>query len=95
MGINIEKPDFDKPREQEGFRAQRAGLGHQAGAERLGLSLWEVAPDRRRTRTTRTSPRKRWWWCWPAGRACARPVGEMEQGEVVAFPRGEAGRIRS
>jgi len=24
MSVNIEKPDFDEPREQEGFRAQRA-----------------------------------------------------------------------
>jgi len=39
MTVNIEKPDFDEPREQEGFRGQRARLSRQAGAERLGLSL--------------------------------------------------------
>jgi hypothetical protein len=44
MTISIEKPDFDEPREQEGFRAQRARISRQAGAERLGLSLWEVPP---------------------------------------------------
>jgi uncharacterized cupin superfamily protein len=44
MGINIEKPNFDEPREQEGFRALRARISRQAGAERLGASLWEVPP---------------------------------------------------
>jgi hypothetical protein len=37
--VNIERPDFDEPREQDGFRAQRARISRQAGAERLGLSL--------------------------------------------------------
>ena len=42
--VNIERPNFDQPREQDGFRARRAGISRQAGAERLGLSLWEVEP---------------------------------------------------
>ena len=37
--VNIERPDFDEPREQDGFRAQRARISRQPGAERLGLSL--------------------------------------------------------
>src|SRR5215212_7256832 len=44
MSVNIERPDYDEQREQDGFRAQRARLSRQAGAERLGLSLWEVPP---------------------------------------------------
>jgi uncharacterized cupin superfamily protein len=44
MPINIERPDFDEPRDQEGFRALRAGIGRQAGAVKLGASLWEVPP---------------------------------------------------
>jgi uncharacterized cupin superfamily protein len=39
---NINEPRFDEPREEPGFRAQRARLGRQAGCERLGLSLWEL-----------------------------------------------------
>ncbi len=93
MGINIEKPDFDKPREQEGFRAQRAGLGHQAGAERLGLSLWEVAPGQA-AYPYHAHLAEEEMVVVLAGRPSLRtPAGwrEMEQGEVVAFPRGEAG----
>lgn len=42
--VKIERPDFDQPRERDGFRCSRAGIGRQAGAERLGVSLWEVPP---------------------------------------------------
>jgi uncharacterized cupin superfamily protein len=42
---NIYDPEFDQDRRApEGFCNQRAFLGRQAGAERLGLSLWELAP---------------------------------------------------
>lgn len=41
---NIKQPSFDEPREHPGYLAQRARLSRQAGSERLGLSLWEVAP---------------------------------------------------
>ena len=38
---NLNDPEFD---EHPGFRCRRARLGRQAGAERLGLSLWEIPP---------------------------------------------------
>ena len=41
---NIERPDFDEPRERDGFRALRARIGRQAGADRIGASLWELPP---------------------------------------------------
>ncbi len=34
--VNIEEPQFDEPREGEGFTCKRARVGRQAGAERLG-----------------------------------------------------------
>jgi alpha-1,2-mannosyltransferase len=40
----MDEPLFDEPREHPGFRALRARLSRQAGAQRLGLSLWELAP---------------------------------------------------
>src|SRR3954447_26826203 len=42
--VNIESAKFDEPRDQAGFIARRARLGRQSGAEKLGLSLWEVDP---------------------------------------------------
>ncbi len=90
---NIEQPEFDEPREFEGFACRRARLGRQAGAERLGASLWELPPGEA---------------AYPyhyhlveeelivvlAGRPSLRgPDGwrELAQGEVVSFPVGEIG----
>ena len=44
---NLGEPEFDEPREVDGFRARRARLGRQLGTERLGVSLWEVEPGQR------------------------------------------------
>jgi uncharacterized cupin superfamily protein len=93
MTVSIEKPDFDEPREQEGFRAQRARISRQAGAERLGLSLWEVPPgqaaypyhahltEEELVIVLEGTPSLRTHDGWR----------ELEQGEVVSFPRGERG----
>ncbi len=41
---NIHDPKFEEPHKHDGFRAKRARIGRQLGAERLGLSLWEIPP---------------------------------------------------
>jgi uncharacterized cupin superfamily protein len=41
---NLNDPEFDEDREHPGFQCRRARLGRQVGAERLGLSLWEIPP---------------------------------------------------
>jgi uncharacterized cupin superfamily protein len=41
---NLNDPQFDEHRDHAGFQCRRARLGRQAGAERLGLSLWEIPP---------------------------------------------------
>ena len=41
---NLYEPEFDGAGEREGFRYRRAKLGAQAGAERLGASLFEIPP---------------------------------------------------
>jgi len=90
---SIHDPDFEETRDHEGFRARRARIGWQVGAQRLGLSVWEVEPGEA---------------AYPyhlhlgeeevlivlAGRPSLRtPQGwrELDEGEVVAFPTGEAG----
>jgi uncharacterized cupin superfamily protein len=91
--VNINQPHFDEPREHAGFLCSRARIGRQAGAQRLGLSLWEVAPGQA---------------AYPyhhhlgeeelvvvlAGRPSLRtPQGwrELAEGEVVSFTRGAQG----
>jgi uncharacterized cupin superfamily protein len=90
---NVNEPEFDEPREQEGFRARRARVGYALKSERLGFSIWEVPPGQA---------------AYPyhlhlteeeavivlAGRPSLRiPSGwrELDEGEIVSFARGEEG----
>lgn len=91
--VNIEQPQYDELRDGEGFTCKRARIGRQAGAERLGVSLWEVEPGQAAypyhlhfteeelviVLEGRPSLRTREGW------------RELEPGEVVSFPRGEQG----
>jgi uncharacterized cupin superfamily protein len=90
---NINDPDFDEPRDTEGFRALRSRLSRQAGSERLGLSLWEVEPgqaaypyhfhyaEEELVLVLEGTPSVRTADGWR----------ELREGEVVAFRRGEGG----
>jgi len=89
----INDPVFDEPREHPGFRCLRARVGRQAGCERLGLSLWELPPgeaaypyhfhltEEELVLVLRGRPSLRTVEGWR----------ELEEGEVIAFLRGEAG----
>lgn len=86
---NISEPVFDEPREHPGFRCLRARLSRQAGSERLGLSLWELPPgesaypyhhhlaEEELVVVLQGRPRLRTPDEWR----------ELQEGEVVAFPR--------
>jgi uncharacterized cupin superfamily protein len=43
-GANLFDPAFDDTSERDGFGSRRARLGRRAGAERLGVSLYELPP---------------------------------------------------
>jgi uncharacterized cupin superfamily protein len=92
-GPNIFDPDFDGGSARPGFSSRRARLGRQAGATRLGASLYELPPDQA---------------TWPyhahlsneemlivlRGRPHLRTVDgwrQLSEGELVAFPTGERG----
>jgi uncharacterized cupin superfamily protein len=90
---NLNEPEFDEHREHPGFRCRRARVGRQVGAERLGLSLWEIPPGEA---------------AYPyhyhlgeeelivvlSGRPSLRAPGgwrELSEGEIVSFLVGEVG----
>jgi uncharacterized cupin superfamily protein len=90
---NVLEPEFDDEPERAGFTYRRARLGRQAGAERLGASLYELPPGEA------TFP-----YHWHSaneellivlhGRPSLRsPDGwrELAEGEVVSFAAGERG----
>jgi uncharacterized cupin superfamily protein len=90
---NINRPEFDEPREHEGFRARRARLGHQVGSELLGASLWEIDPGQA-AYPYHVHLAEEELLVVLAGRPSLRtPEGwrEVDEGEVLWFPRGEAG----
>lgn len=90
---NINEPLFDEPREHDGFRALRARLSRQAGAERLGLSLWELPPGEAAYPYHYHLAEEELLLVLD-GRPTLRTPGEsrdLRAGELVSFPRGERG----
>jgi uncharacterized cupin superfamily protein len=90
---NINAPEYDEPRDRDGFRASRSRLGYQLGTERLGVSLWEV-PSGEAAYPFHYHLAEEELVVVLAGRPSLRtPVGwtELSEGEVVSFPRGEGG----
>jgi uncharacterized cupin superfamily protein len=90
---NLNEPEFDEHRDHPGFQCRRARLGRQVGAERLGLSLWEIPPGQA---------------AYPyhyhfgeeelivilSGRPSLRAPGgwrELGEGEILSFLAGEVG----
>ena len=90
---NINDPLFDEPRETEGFLALRARISRQAGAERLGLSLWEVQPGQAAYPYHFHYAEEELLVILEGRPSLRSPEGwrELEPGEVVSFPRGESG----
>jgi uncharacterized cupin superfamily protein len=91
--INIEQPDYDEPRGGEGFTCRRARISRQAGAERLGLSLWDLPPGQA-AYPYHAHLTEEELVIVLEGRPSLRTAEgwrELAQGEVVPFLRGEAG----
>jgi uncharacterized cupin superfamily protein len=91
--FNLHGDSWDLEEEHGAFQIRDAWVGHHLNAELIGGSLYEVDPGR-----------KLWpyhfhhaneeWLVVVRGRPTLRtPDGErqLEEGDVVCFPRGEAG----
>ena len=91
--MNLNAPDFDEPREVEGFRARRARVGRQLGSQKLGASIWEVGPGQAAYPYHWHLAEEELLVVLEGTPSLRSPDGwrELEQGEVVAFPRGEEG----
>jgi uncharacterized cupin superfamily protein len=90
---NVFDPDWDGERDAGEFKWRRAKLGAQAGSERLGLSLFDVAPGAA-TFPLHAHFHNEELLIVLAGRPTLRTLEEtrtLEPGEVVAFPAGRAG----
>jgi uncharacterized cupin superfamily protein len=90
---NINQPDFDDPRELEGFRARRARLGRQTGASLVGASLWEVPPGEAAYPFHWHVAQEEMVIVLEGDMRLRTPEGwrEVPEGEVLFFPTGEGG----
>jgi uncharacterized cupin superfamily protein len=90
---NVFEPDFDEPREQEGFRALRARIGYQLGCERLGASVWELEPGEAAYPFHYHLSEEELVMVLDGRPSLRTPEGWriLETGEAVSFARGERG----
>jgi uncharacterized cupin superfamily protein len=90
---NLDDPQFDEQRDRDGFRARRARIGHQLGTERLGISQWELPPGEAAYPYHLHLAEEELLIVLSGTPALRTPDGwrDLAEGEVVSFPRGEAG----
>jgi uncharacterized cupin superfamily protein len=90
---NVFEPDFEEEFDREGFAHRGAWLGHRAGAEHLGASLYEVAPGQSNCPYHWHTANEEMLIVLRGTVTLRTPDGERElkEGEVVPFLRGEAG----
>jgi uncharacterized cupin superfamily protein len=86
-------PDFEESSEQPGFSWRRAPLARQAGAERLGASLFELPPGEALFPLHYHLGNEELLIVIEGTPSLRTADGErvLERGEVVSFPRGEEG----
>jgi uncharacterized cupin superfamily protein len=93
---NLQRPDWDAEQDRPPFRWRRARLGRQAGAERLGASLFELPPGGA-TFPFHAHHGNEELLVVVSGRPTLRTIEgerELDEGEVVAFPAGGRGAHR-
>lgn len=90
---NLHGDDWDRTEERPGWRSKGAWVGARIGAELIGGSLYELEPGDR-LYPYHTHHANEEWLLVVKGRPTLRThEGEhdLNEGDVVAFPRGEAG----
>src|SRR3954462_14623490 len=90
---NLFDPEWDGGQERAGFTYRRAKLGSQAGAERLGASLYELPPGEAAFPYHFHSGNEE-LLVIVSGRPSLRTEDgwrELSEGEVVSFARGQKG----
>jgi uncharacterized cupin superfamily protein len=90
---NVYKPDFDEPRDRDGFRAKRARLGRQTGTRQIGASLWEIPPGEAAYPYHYHLVEEELIVVLSGSVRLRSPEGwtPLKEGDVVSFPVGEGG----
>jgi uncharacterized cupin superfamily protein len=92
--VNIADPDFRYDAEDpEGFRSGMARLGKLVGAERTGITVYELPPGQALCPYHYEYGEEEWLLVLEGRPAVRHPEGTdaLEPWDVVCFPRGPAG----
>lgn len=90
---NVLEPEFDADQDRPGFTYRRAKLAQQAGAQHLGVSLYEIPPGEATFPYHAHFANEELLIVLDGTPSLRTPEGwrELEKGEVVAFGAGEEG----
>jgi len=91
--FNLNADEWDRVEEREGWRSKDAWVGARIGSELLGGSLYELEPGDRLW-PYHTHHANEEWLIVVRGRPTLRTAEgarELEEGDVVCFPRGKDG----
>jgi uncharacterized cupin superfamily protein len=90
---NFNSPQFDEPREREGFHVRRARVGQQLRTERLGVSVWEIPPGQAAYPYHYHLGEEELVVVLEGKPSLRTPAGwqQLEQGDICSFLRGEQG----
>ncbi|HUB05319.1 MAG TPA: cupin domain-containing protein [Solirubrobacteraceae bacterium] len=91
--FNLQGDDWDGAEDRPGWRSQGVRVGQRIGAELIGGGLYELEPGERLF-PYHTHHANEEWLLVVRGRPTLRTADgehELTEGDVVAFPRGDAG----
>jgi uncharacterized cupin superfamily protein len=91
---NIFNPEFEPDREYpDGFRGRHARVGHEAAANHLGASVYDVDPGQALCPYHWHAANEEMMIVLIGAPTLRTPLGErtLAEGELISFPRGEEG----
>lgn len=93
MSVNLFGDEWDGGRERPGWRWKHLPVGRKLGAERIGASLYELAPGQRTFPFHWHTVKEEWLVVLRGEPTLRDPSGEhrLVAGDVVLFKRGPEG----
>ena len=91
--FNLYTDEWDETRDREGWRMKEAFVGEHIGSTLLGASMCEVEPGNKMWPYHTHYANEEWALVVRGAPTLRTPEGEevLKEGDVVCFPRGEAG----